>query len=80
MPTLSGFPPIRTNAVLVVVVVVVDVARRRNAKIYNTQPMFYYFLSLLLHAIAINFTSETILDQNAAELSASKFKFIDNSM
>lgn len=43
LPTLSDFPPIRTNPIVVVVavIVVVDVAVRGNAKIYNSQPILF---------------------------------------
>jgi hypothetical protein len=81
MPTLSSFPPIRANAVVVVVVVVVDITVRRDAKEkYNTQPIYFYCISFVLHAIAIYFTSRTILLQYSPELSVSKCKFIDNSI
>lgn len=66
MPTLSGFPPERTNAVVViVVVVVVDVARGRNAKKNTTHNLLNHFLTLsdFLHARAICLTSVTIFDQ-----------------
>ncbi len=64
MPTLSSFPPIRTNAiVIVVVVVIVDITRGRNAKKNTTHSLYSYFLSLVLQAIDILFTSVASFDQ-----------------
>ena len=63
MPTLSSFPPERADAVVVVVVVVVDVAGRRDAKKDATHNLRIYCRSLVLQAMAIYFTSCTILDQ-----------------
>ena len=41
LPTPSNIPPVRANAVIVVVIVVVDVTVRRNAKKkYNAQPVY----------------------------------------
>ena len=82
MPTLSNIPPERANAVVVVVVVVVvDVAGRRNAKEKIQRTAWVsYCLSLVLHAMDIYLTSETILDQYATELSFSRLRFMDSSM
>ena len=81
MPTLSNVPPERADAVVVVVVVVVvDVAGRRNAKKNTTHSLSIYCRSLVLQAMDIYLTSETIFDQYAAELSVSKSRFIESSM
>ena len=71
----------RADAVVVVVVVViVDVARRRNAKKNTTHGLYAYCLSFVLQAMDIYFTSVTIFDQYAAELSFSRSSAIDSSM
>ena len=82
MPTLSSFPPERADAVVVVVVVVVDVASRRNAKENTTHSLCesYFFLSLVLHAIAMYFTSCTIFDQYSADFAFSRSSISDSSM
>lgn len=80
VPTLSGVPSERANAVVVVVVVVVvDVATRRNAK-NTTHGLLIHCRSLVLQAMAMYFTSCTILDQYSADLSASRFRFMESSI
>lgn len=80
MRTLSNIPPERAHAVVVVVVVVVvDIAGRRDAK-KNTIYSLIYFSYLLLHAIDINFTSETFFDQNSADFLLMNDKFIESSI
>ena len=80
MPTLSSVPPERAHAVVVVVVVVVDVAGRRDAKKNTTHSLIIYCRSLVRQAMAIYFTSETIFDQYAADLSFSSPSPMDSSM
>ena len=80
LPTLSNIPPIRADAVVVVVVVIVDVAGRRDAKKNTTHGPGIHCRSFDLQAMDIYFTSDTILDQYAAELSLSRFRSIDSSM
>lgn len=64
LPTSSSCSSERAHAaVVVVVVVVVDVARRRNAKKDPTHGLWGYCRSLVLQAMDIYFTSDTILDQ-----------------
>ena len=79
-PTLSNVPPIRAHTVTVVVVVVVDVASRRDTKKNTTHNPVFHCRSFVLQAMAMYFTSCTILDQYAADLSFSKFRFMDSSM
>jgi len=80
MPTLSDYPPVRANAIVVVVIVVVDVAIGRNARKNTTHNLINHFFSAVLQAIAIYFTSDTIFDQYATELGFNKFSSIDNSI
>ena len=62
MPTLTVCNTEWANTVTVVVVIVVDVAGRRNNGIATHNPSCYLFLSFVLQAIAICFTSITIFD------------------
>ena len=81
LPTLSNIPPVRANAVIVVVIVVVDITVGRNAKKNATHNLYISIAALFfLQAIAIYFTSRAILLQYSAELSANKFKFIESSI
>ena len=82
LPTLSDYPPIRANAVVVVVtVVVVDVAGRRNAKRKIQRTTYVvYLLSLVLQAKAMCFTSVTIEDQFATVAAFIISNLIDSSM
>ena len=64
MPTLTPCYTEWAHPVTVVVVIVVDVTGRRNNRLTETNlKCIYLFRSLVLHAIAICFTSDTNFDQ-----------------